>query len=98
MSRAKKIMVKGMNRLMLDCDTATLLITKSEFARLTCIEKTKLRLHLLSCKFCRRFKKQSELISLQLDRVKRDVDANNLRLHLTEEQKRRLKEKLNGEK
>ncbi len=80
---------------MLDCDTATLLITKSEFTKLSCIDKTKLKLHLLTCKFCRRFKKQSELISLQMNRLTQEINRNNLRLHLTEEQKERLKEKLN---
>jgi hypothetical protein len=53
--KAEKMMMKGMSKIMLDCDNATLLITKGEFEQLRCINKLKLKMHLASCKFCRNF-------------------------------------------
>ncbi len=94
MSDLKKMMVKGMNRVMLDCDTATLLITKNEFTSLGCIEKIKLRMHLMGCKYCRRFKKQSALISLQIHQLNVDLQSAQLKLRLTEEQKKRMKDNI----
>jgi len=91
MSDLKKMMVKGMNRVMLDCDTATLLITKNEFISLSCIEKIKLRMHLMGCKYCRRFKKQSNEISLQIHQLNVDLQNAELKLHLSEEQKKRMR-------
>ncbi len=90
MSDLKKMMVKGMNRVMLDCDTATLLITKNEFTSLSCIERLKLRMHLMSCKYCRRFKKQSNEISVHIRKFNVDLQNAELKLHLTEEQKKRI--------
>lgn len=95
MGELKKIMVNGMNRVMLDCDTATLLITKKEYASLKCVERIKLSMHLMSCKYCRRFKKQSEEISLHIHQLNVDLAHAKLRLHLSDEQKKRMKEKLN---
>jgi len=49
----------------------------------------------MSCKYCRRFKKQSEEISLHIHQLNVDLAHAKLRLHLSEEQKKRMKEKLN---
>jgi len=90
--------MRSMGKIMLSCDTATLLITKGEFTRLSCVEKVQLKMHLASCKFCRRFKMQSEFISYtirQADHV-RVPDKGSLHLHLTDEQKKRLKKKIEG--
>jgi len=95
MSQLKKTIVKGMNRVMLDCDTATLLITKNEFTSLSCIEQIKLRMHLLSCKYCRRFKKQSTVISLHVHQINVDLSNAKLHMHLSDEQKKRMKNKIN---
>ena len=94
MSIIKKKLVEGMNKLMLDCNTATLLITKNEFTSLSCIEQMKLRMHLASCKFCRRFKKQSEYISMHVHRLNIDLENAKLKMHLTNEQKERIKRRL----
>lgn len=96
MTKLKKIMMKGMNKIMLDCDTATLLITKGEFEQLGCISKLKLKMHLASCSFCRNFYNQSKYISTQLNDFK-SIDPQNLRLHLSEEQKGRLNKKIEEE-
>jgi len=96
MNRIKKMLVKGMNWLMLDCDTATLLITKKEFTSLTYIETMKLRVHLMSCKYCRLFEIQSGLISLHLHQINSDLENAKLNVHLTKAQKNRIQKKMDS--
>ncbi|GMT46069.1 MAG: hypothetical protein IEMM0006_1901 [bacterium] len=96
MNKVQKIWMKGMDKIMLSCDTATLLITKSEFTRLSCAERLRLKMHLAGCQFCRRFKKQSEFISYAIHQADRIPKKENLRLHLTDEQRKRLKMKIEG--
>jgi len=50
-----------------------------------------LKMHLMGCKFCRTYSKQSNLINKQMDNMK-ELDTNNLLLHLTGEQKNRLQQ------
>ncbi len=94
MNKAQKIWTKSMDKIMLNCDTATLLITKGEFTRLSCVEQLQLKMHLAGCKFCRRFKKQSEFISYAIRRADQIPAKESLRLYLTEEQKKKMKEKV----
>jgi hypothetical protein len=94
MNTAQKIWIKSMDKIMLNCDTATLLITKGEFTRLSCMEKVQLKMHLAGCKFCRRFKQQSEFISYAIRQADQIPEKEGLRLHLTEEQKKKIKEKV----
>ncbi len=77
------------NGIMLSCDTATLLITKSEFEDLSCVDNLRLKMHLASCKFCRRFKIQSEDISLQIKKIS-NIDNKEIKHRLNSEQKERL--------
>lgn len=93
MNAIKNKAIKGMNKVMLDCDTATFLITKNEYVSLPCIEKMQLKLHLATCKFCRRFKKQSSFLS-QIHKENILPDKDHLRLHLSEDQKNRIKKNL----
>lgn len=86
MSGLKKHVLKGMNKIMLDCDVATLFITKREFVELGKVDKLRLAMHLRVCKYCRQYAKQSSIISNQISQV-RKIDNNNLRHHLSEEQK-----------
>ena len=94
MNKVQKIWKKGMNKILLSCDTATLLITKGEFTRLSFAGRLRLKIHLAGCKFCRRFKDQSEFISYAIRQADRIPEKENLRLHLTGEQKKRMKEKI----
>ena len=87
----KDIMIKGMNNVMLDCDHATYLVTQGEYEKLNCVKKAQLKMHLASCKFCRSFSKQSKVITTQLNSLK-EVDENNLELHLSNQQKSELRE------
>lgn len=65
----KKMMVKGMDVVMLSCDEATYLITKAEFHNIGCIKRMQLKIHLMGCELCRRFKIQSEYIDLSLQTI-----------------------------
>jgi len=78
---------------MLSCDTATLLITKGEFTRLSCVEQMQLKMHLAGCKFCRRFKQQSEFISYAMKQAA-FPEKKGLKLHLTDQQKEKMKKRL----
>ena len=89
MSKMKAVMMKGMNAVMLYCDRATFLATKNEVEPLGCIQQMQVKLHLMGCKFCRAFSEQSKIISKELETIKK-ADPNNLRIHLTEDQKERL--------
>ena len=75
--------------MMLNCDSATLLITKHEFAKLSCSERIKLKMHLASCKFCRRFQEQSKFISTSIQNIS-NPENNQFAHKLSEEQKQNL--------
>lgn len=89
MTMLKNMMMKVMNKIMFDCDHATLLITKGQYERLGWLDRLKLKMHLASCKFCRCFLEQSNYISAQVDEFK-TIDQDNLKIHLTETQKTKL--------
>ena len=91
MSKMKEMMVKGMNMVMLDCDRATYLASKNEIESLGCVQRMQVKMHLMGCKFCRTYSKQSILIKEQVDKMK-EIDADNLHLHLTDDQKNRLQQ------
>jgi hypothetical protein len=58
----KRIIAKMMNWIMLSCEEATLLMTKKQLGNFPLLKSMQLRLHLMSCKLCRRFKIQNETI------------------------------------
>ena len=90
----EKMMAKGMTYVMLNCDKATYLLSKREVGKLNCTEKVKLRMHLVSCKYCRMFAEQTRYITKQI-RTFAEIDPNNLSLALTETQKHNLQEAVN---
>lgn len=86
---------KMMNKLMLSCDEATMLITRSEFEELSSIKQFKLKMHLASCSMCRNFKQQSSIISTQVNKLKKELDTNKMRIVLSEDSKKNLQELIN---
>ena len=88
MSKMKKTLMKGMDKVMLSCDTATYLITRNEYGKISPLEKMQLTMHLAGCKYCRRFADQSKYISAQLQKIR---DAENTTVSLSPEQKEKLK-------
>lgn len=89
----KKMMVKGMDGVMLNCDEATYLITKSDFQKLGCVKRMQLKMHLMGCKLCRRFKIQSEIIDKSLITLENLKLMNeNPEMHLSDEKKMKIQE------
>jgi hypothetical protein len=70
--------------LMINCKEATLLIEKKQEKQISVLDRIKLLLHLMICELCRRFQKQSKLIS---------DSASHIETHhtLTKEQEEKLK-------
>lgn len=89
MSSIKRNIIKFMHNVMLDCNTATLYITKREYVKLGWVERLKLSMHLASCKYCRQFAKQSITISHHIAELSK-VDKTNHRHHLSKEQKNKM--------
>ncbi len=74
---------------MLNCETATLFMTKAEFKQLNIIDSFRLKLHLLTCAFCRKFKIQSEFINHKINCIS-IVDNEQIAHHLSEIQKNKI--------
>jgi hypothetical protein len=91
MSGMKEIMVKGMNKVMMDCEQATMASTRNDLEPLGFMKRLQLRMHLMGCKFCREFAKQSKQVNGELDQMK-EIDPQNLKVHLAHDQKERLNE------
>lgn len=89
MSNMNKIMMKGMNKIMLSCDMATYLITRNEFGKLNYANRMQLSMHLAGCKYCRRFAEQSKYITAQLNKLK-DLKKQGISISLTEKQKNNI--------
>jgi len=86
---------KMMNKLMLSCDEATMLITRSDFEQLSSIKQFKLKMHLASCSMCRNFKQQSSIITSQVNILKKDLDTNKMRVALSDDSKKNLQDLIN---
>lgn len=89
MSSIKTNIIKGMNKVMLDCNTATSFVTKREYVKLGCVDRMKLSMHLASCKYCRQFAKQSITISHHISELSK-IDDSNHRHYLSKEQKNNM--------
>lgn len=86
MKKFNSLMGKMMTFVMLNCEKATFLLSKKDIVELNFIEKVKLKMHLVTCNYCRHFAKQSALITKQVNSIS-IIDPNNLKLKLTEDQK-----------
>lgn len=87
----KKMMIRGMDAIMLSCEEATYLITKSEMTNVGCIKRMQLKMHLAGCELCRRFKIQSDFIDQNLDNIESlKLNNQNPKKELPEEKKEEL--------
>ena len=87
----KNKMQNVMMKMMASCEDASFLIDKSAYTKLSCSEKMSMKLHLLSCKFCRAYQKDSLIITKNIPNI---LDINKTDLRLSDEQKTRLKDSL----
>ena len=88
----KELMIKGKDKIMLTCEEATFLITKSEVEDLGCIKKMQLKMHLAGCSLCRRFKLQSDIINQSLKHLEHLNGDHTHNYHLPEKKKEELQE------
>ncbi len=72
---------------MITCKQATLFVEKNIENKISFKEKINLRLHLLFCVYCRRFDKQSRLLSSRFNKI--EINAA-----LTEDGKKNISEKI----
>jgi predicted anti-sigma-YlaC factor YlaD len=90
----KKLFSRLMKKLMISCEKASMLISKSQDQDLTFQEKVNLQMHLAGCKFCRRYKKDVDFLTEKLTSYRQITEEQKKQLRLTPEQKERIKEKL----
>ncbi|MCT4587673.1 MAG: hypothetical protein N4A71_07615 [Carboxylicivirga sp.] len=81
-------------KMMITCKEATFLISKKQQDRLNFFEKMQLRLHLMMCKYCRRFSIQVNFMTKAIQRMKNKVEERGVEIKLNEEQKKRLRRKI----
>lgn len=88
---------KMMNKVMLSCDDATLLITRSDYEALSSIKQFKLKMHLAACSMCRNYKHQSSIITSQINILKKGMDKTKVRVVLNEDLRTQIQCKINNE-
>jgi len=84
--------IKG--KVMITCKEATYLISKDQQDKLGFSERFKLKLHLMMCKYCRRFLVQVNFITKAIGKMKERIDKQGVEIKLTDEQKLGLRKKL----
>jgi hypothetical protein len=92
----KEMPQRLMNKLMISCDKASYLISKSQDEKLSCKEKLDMHMHLAGCKFCRFYKKDIDIMSRNLREFKQKIDEEPYQLKLSTEEKERIKAKLDN--
>lgn len=83
-----------MDRMMISCDKASYLISKSEEEKLSCREKYHLQVHLMGCKFCRRYKKEIRYMSQAINSFK---DSSAFSGKLSSDKKKDIQDNLDKE-
>lgn len=87
----KQMMIRGMDAVMLSCEEATLLITKSELEKVGCMKRMQLKMHLAGCELCRRFKIQSEMIDQSLKTLENiKLNQEKTEYQLSDEKKKEI--------
>jgi hypothetical protein len=88
---------KGGNKLliylsekMIACDEAGFLISKSKDTKLSLKEKIGLKIHLMTCHFCRRYEKQISQLNRILGRYKEQCEHENSNHTISEESKKEI--------
>ena len=75
------------SKMMLSCESASLLICKKQHEKLNLKEKISLRMHLLSCNLCRRFEDDMLVLQKGMDHYKNCTDDACVHHHLDDKQK-----------
>ena len=87
-----------MKQFRLTCDEATAICDKNQYKEASLLEKMKLSFHFISCRICKRYTKQNNVMSLIFNRNKESLCVQKKNF-LSEEDKelfkRRLEEQIN---
>ena len=86
-----------MRKLMISCDKATFLITKAQEGEISFIEKIDLELHLMACKFCKLFRKQSSFLSDNVEHLGKHPNESLPNSKLTDARKAAIQQALQEE-
>ena len=84
------------HKILLNCKDATFLACKKQETSISFKENIQLSLHLLVCKVCAFFNKQTLLIHYYYKKLN-DESSEHQFIHLNEAQKAELQEKINSE-
>ena len=80
---------------MINCQESTYLISKKQEDKLLLAEQFKLSLHLMFCKYCNRFAKQTKMITKSIKQMNLKMKEQSVNITLTEEQKKRIRDAVN---
>lgn len=86
--------MKGMNKIMLSCKKATELVERKHENKLSFKEGFQLNLHLLMCKTCNAYEKQSKLLNKALGQFFKNKDEPEKKLIINEQLKEKIISKL----
>jgi hypothetical protein len=86
-----------MSKMMISCDKASYLTSKSQDSKLTLLEKLKLKMHLLSCKYCQRYEQEINMISTFVDHQNKRIYQGYNGHHLSKEDKQAITELIKSE-
>jgi len=92
-----KALMSFMSRFMLSCESAGVLMCIQQQEKLTFRQKVSLRMHLMSCKLCRRFEEDLEHIQTGIDHYKNTSSDSFDHHHLDEGQKRSISQELENQ-
>jgi len=86
-----------LKRIIYNCKKATLLIEKKAMSKITVREYIELSIHLIGCRFCRIYKKQSAVINEMVRQLFNDAMKPGARLdeNFKRELQGRIEEELN---
>lgn len=91
MSNLKTAFGKLMNFFLLSCEEASLLMTRKQLNKLSIIKSIQLKMHLISCKMCRRFEIQNDLIHKEWN------SFTNENAHLSNEKKKEIHSEIDSQ-
>jgi hypothetical protein len=90
-------MMNMMSKMMLSCESAGVLICKKQHEPLKFREKISLRVHLFSCKLCKRFELDIKHVQAGIDHYKECTTDNCFDHHLDESQKKSIRLELENQ-
>lgn len=80
-----------MGKIFISCDEATAICDKNQYREASFMEKLRLNIHFIFCKYCRKYTKQNTLLS----KIFGDYSKTQCGVHkLPEDEKKRLEEEL----